>query len=324
MIEISYALAVVLRVLTLAMASFGIVLQRKSHTINDSKPLQDQKNALKRPLWHLGFWLYIFSSIISDIVGISSLPLLVIALIGTLLLFFNAIFSHFILQENMSWVGWFGTLIVAVSSAGLAVILNLPNSPKTVDELYALIKSPIYIIYSVITILILIALSISTWYCLRKRLVYSSMSKSSLDGTEQLVFSTAKLDKFNFYVALLYASLSTILAASALVFAKITYELIDHSVTTGQNQFTDSISIVFLIITIVTTVLQLVFFNYSLHYYPTLFTIPFGYSIGIILACLNTLIYYDSFYILDSWKSYLVVFSVLTTIYGIYLLSRSK
>lgn len=321
-IGFSYGLAVVLRVITLAMAALGIVLQRKSHVNNDAKPPSEQKNALRRPLWHLGFWLYVISSIISDIVGISSLPLLVIALIGTLLLFFNAIYSHFILQENMSRLGWLGTVIVAIASTGLAVLLNLPNSPKTVDQLHDLVRKPVYIIYCSLTLATLLGISFATYLCLRKRSLYLTDTRSLLEGTEPFRVANKQLDKFNFWVALLYAALSTILGALALVFAKISFELLENSITTGHNQFKNAISICFLVVTVVATILQLIYFNFSLHYYPTLFTIPFGYSVGIILACLNTLVYYDSFFVLDAWKSILVVVCVFATIFGIFLLSK--
>lgn len=318
----SYGLAVILRVVTLAMAALGIVIQRKSHVLNDSKPPGEQKGALKRPLWHLGFWIYVVSSIISDIIGISSLPLLVIALVGTLILFFNAIYSHFILKENMTYWGWGATFLVALSSAGLAVLLNLPNTPKTVPELERLISTPVYITYSVLTLLVLISLSIATRFYLRRRSVTTNVLLDIVLSERERETSVNRLERSNFWIALLYQASSTILAALAMVFAKISFELLQHSITTGHNQFKNAISIVFLIITIVATILQLIFFNFSLHYYPTLFTIPFGYSLGIILACFNTLVYYDSFFILDTWKSIMVVVCVVVTIIGIYILSK--
>jgi len=315
---LSYAVAVVLRVTTLALAALGIVVQRKSHVINDAKPQVQQKSALRRPLWHLGFWLYVFSSIISDAVGISSLPLLVIALIGSLVLFFNAIYSHIILHEDMTRLGWVGTGIVAVSSTGLAILLNLPNSPKSVDELNNMIQTPGYIIYSALTLIALIILSAATSFCLKKR---SRILKSVSDETLTSLI-TAKLERCNFWIALLYNASSTILASLAMAYAKISFELLQHSITIGENQFKNVVSISFLVVTVVATILQLILFNLSLHYYPTLFTIPFGYSVGIILACLNTLVYYDSFFVIPPWKSVLVVICVLSTIFGIYILSR--
>lgn len=315
-LSLSYGLAIVLRVLTLAMAALGIVIQRKSHLKNDSLPPPMRKNALTRPLWHLGFWLYMISSIISDLIGISSLPLLVISLVGTLLLFFNAIYSHFILNENMTIGGCVATALVALASTGLAILLNLPNAPRSTEELEQLIKTPVYIVYSVLTCVVLVVLWITTRVVLRKKNVLGNALDRNDDDGEK------RMDRLNFWVALLYQASSTILAALAIVFAKITFDLLQQNITTGHNQFNSAISIVFLVITVVATILQLIFFNYSLHYYPTLFTIPFGYSLGIVLACLNTLVYYDSFFVLEPWKSVLVILCVLVTILGVYILSR--
>jgi magnesium transporter len=317
-LKLSYASAVVLRIVTLAMAALGVVIQRKSHIKNDNKILSERKSALKRPLWHVGFWIYVLSSVVSDIIGISSLPLLVIALVGTLILFFNAIYSHYILDENMRKKGWFATFLVAVSSAGLAILLNLPNTPKTVPELERLVVTPVYLIYSALNVVSLVTLLFATLYCLKKReREMNRMNENMIENMNE----NKKLDRYNFWIALLYQSSSTILAALAMVFAKITFELFQHSMTTGNNEFKSPISICFLIITIITTILQLVLFNYSLHYYTTLFTIPFGYAFGIILACFNTLVYYDSFFVLEAWMTVMVVMCVIVTIIGIYLLT---
>ena len=131
----SYKLAILFRILTLALIALGIVIQRKSHVNNDSKPEDERKNAMFRPLWHLGFWLYVIFSLIGDFIAISSLPILVIAPLMTIILFFNAIYSWWLLKEKMKRRGWIGTTIIAICSAALAILLNLPNSPKDTDGL---------------------------------------------------------------------------------------------------------------------------------------------------------------------------------------------
>ena len=330
-LEFSYGLAVSVRIVTLALAALGVVIQRKSHVKNDNKAAALQKSALRRPLWHLGFWIYIFSSVCSDIVGISSLPLLVIALLGTLLLFFNAIFSHFILHEKMTRFGWLGLILVAGASTALAILMHVPDIPKSVDELEELLSRPVYIVYSVITLIAVIVISLITRRCICKRRTLKARAELEPIQTMSMLVTTDgqnshplsiddRLSRLNFWIALLYQCLSTILASLALVFAKISFELLQVSIDTHQNQFKNILSIAILIITIVATILQLVFFNESLRYYPTVFTIPFGFSLGVILACINTMIYFDSFTLINTGQIVAVISCVLVTVLGIYLL----
>jgi len=333
---LSYGLAIGLRLTSLSSAALGIVIQRKSHVRNDAKPTSLQRNAIKRPLWHAGFWLYIFSSIAGDVIGISSLPLLVVALSGTLLLLFNAVFSHLILRETMSKMGWFGTVVVACASAGLAMLLNIPTRPKNADDVRKLVKKPLYIAYSAATLCVIVLVSISAAALVRMRNRTLRMhqdvalSPTTCDASESqsarfpllTTFSSMSIDRCNLWIAFLYMAQSTIIAALALVFAKVTFDLLASSIDNHRNEFKDPISIVFLLITVATTVVQLIYFNLSLHYYPTLFTIPFGYSLGIILACVNTLIYYDALFALPAWKTVTVILCMVTTIVGIYVLSK--
>jgi hypothetical protein len=305
-LTLPYGIAVLVRCLTLSLIALGIVLQRKSHLQNDQKPADRRKNALRRPLWHLGFWMYVLSSVVGDLVGISSLPLLVIAPLTTFVLFFNAIFSKWVLKEEMSLKGWIGTVIIAISSVVLAILLNLPADPKTADEMRKNLLRPGYLAYCSINVVVLAICFLAIWYCKRNLVRWNDNDDKQ---TNEAKFARTRL-----YIALLYQLTSTILAAQALVFAKMTFDLI-------KELFHSHIGVGVLIVTIVTTIWQLILFNSSLHYYSTLVTVPFGYSIGIILACVNTLVYYDSFSLLAPWKIVVVAMSIVGTIGGIWLLS---
>jgi len=324
-IVLPYGVAIFIRCITLALIALGVVLQRKSHVINDKLPTSEQKNAFKRPLWHLGFWMYVIASLIGDVAGISSLPILVIAPLTTLVMFFNAAYSQCLLNEKMKTVGWIGTVIVALASAVLAILLNLPNTPRNETEMKKLLLRPGYIAYCVVNILLLGVCTVMTWHYLnkRKKLMFRILpGNNGIDIVANLA-NQKVLNKTNLCIALLYQFTSTILAAQALVFAKLCFDLLVSSMTDGANGFISGLSIGIPIVTGITTILQLVLFNASLHYYTTLVTVPFGYSVGIIFACVNTIIYYDSFFILAPWKVGLVVLSVIVTIGGICLLSKT-
>ena len=308
--NISYGVSIVIKVTTTLFGSLGLIIQRWSHIKNDRSPPDERKNALKRPLWHIGFWLNVLTSLIGGILSLS-LPILLLAPLGTSSLLFNAIFAHFILKEDMTIYGIIGTLLIAASCAGIAIILYLPEIPKTSKELVKLVSSKSYIIYIVLTGALLISFAVCGWCLIRK--LKKTSSTTALDEKRK--------DTLKLFIAIFFILSSGLLASQAIIFAKITYDLLKVSIDTTVNQFKDAISIVILILTVVTALFQLFFLNISLHYYTTLIIIPIGYAEGIILACLNTLIYYDAFSKLDWWKNALVILCTVTILGGIFLLS---
>jgi hypothetical protein len=325
-LTLSYGVAILIRCVSVALIALGVVLQRKSHIVNDNLPENKQKNALKRPLWQVGFWMYVISSVIGDLVGISSLPILVIAPLTTLVLFFNAAYSKYILKERMTYLGWLGTIIIAIASIAFAVLLNVPTHLRDGTEIHKLLVRPGYIVYCVVNLIVLCICFLFIYYCKHKQKQLFKISRSELhiingEIIEHSNVNEHTLNRLNFWCAILFQLVSTILAAQALVFAKLFFDLFQKS-SNDKTQFISSMTIGILIVTIITTILQLIFFNASLHYYSTLVTVPFGYSLGIILACLNTIVYYDFFSVLQAWKIIIIIISMIATIFGIYLLSK--
>lgn len=310
--SVPYGTAIFIKLGTTALSSLGVVIQRKSHVINDSKSQEEQKNALKRPLWHAGFWMYLVFSAVGSAFSITSLPILVIAPFSTFTLLFNAIYSHFLLQENMTWIGFIGTVLIAASSVGIAIILNIPEAKKNTRELVELLTRHGYLVYVSLTFVIFMVLLSIGIHLVRKH------------KKEQLIMAFNATRKRALSIAVLFELCATILASQAIIFAKISYDLLVLTLTTGENQFKDPVTPIILVCTAIFTIGQLVLFNVSLHYYTTVVIIPIGYSFGIALACLNTFVYYDSFHEITAWKTVLVVICVIITICGVYLLSKTS
>lgn len=301
----SYAVAITVDIISICLSSLGVVIQRKSHIENDKLENSLQKHSLQRPLWWFGFLIYLIPAATGSFFGITSLPILVIAPIGTFTLFFNAIYSHFFLKEDMTLLGGIGTVVMAASAASIAILMDIPQETKNIDELVQFMKKPLYITYiTFVSILTLVAVIVNV-YLLKKDKIFQSR-------------------KNRLTIAIIFIILAYVLASQAVIFAKESFDLISLSFTTGQNQFLSVYTYLILFATIVVTVLQLVFFNMAIHYYTLLVLVPIGYSVGIIMACVNTLIYYDSFFILETWKTILVVSLVILIICGIILLSMKK
>lgn len=310
---VTYGVAVFIRILATALSSLGNVIQRRSHVQNDKLAQIEQKNSLKRPLWHAGFWLYLVTSGTGSFFGISSLPILVQAPLGACSLFFNAIYSHFLLHEDMTWIGSLGTLIIAGGAAVIAIILDQPDDKKTTQQLIILLTRTSYIVY--ITFTFVITAGFAIWGCILIRR-HKQIIKTSLHVHGKT--------RQQMWIAIFFEISASLSASQAFIFAKITYDLVELSFTTGENQFLDSVGFIIMAITAILVVLQLWFFNIALHYYTTVVIIPIGYSLGITLACINTLVYYDSFNGMSTTQTVVVLFCIVAVIVGIMLLARSK
>jgi hypothetical protein len=60
-------LGVGLGLLASLVQSFGLALQRKSHILTAAQPLASQRPSHKRPLWLLGFAIFISSNVLGTI-----------------------------------------------------------------------------------------------------------------------------------------------------------------------------------------------------------------------------------------------------------------
>ncbi|CAG8667370.1 4330_t:CDS:1, partial [Paraglomus occultum] len=83
--------------------SLGLTIQRKSHVLNENLyPKEKRRSACRRPLWHLGFEMYIISNVIGSIFAIGTLPIVILAPLGASTLVFNAFFAKLLLGDVFS------------------------------------------------------------------------------------------------------------------------------------------------------------------------------------------------------------------------------
>ena len=101
----------------------GLTIQRKSHLLNESLPISEQKRDYKRPLWIGGFVIFISSNLLGqspcsslqysplltirlDLVGtifqIGALPIVVLGPLGAVSLLYNAFFAKIILGDRFT------------------------------------------------------------------------------------------------------------------------------------------------------------------------------------------------------------------------------
>ena len=104
-------------------AAAGLTIQRKSHLLNESLPVSEQKRDYRRPLWIGGFAIFISSNLLGPslvplrqysrlltitrcslgtIFQIGALPIVVLGPLGAVSLLYNAFFAKIILGDRFT------------------------------------------------------------------------------------------------------------------------------------------------------------------------------------------------------------------------------
>jgi hypothetical protein len=123
--------------------SLGLAVQRRSHVHNSQLPEQDQKVEHRRPLWLIGFAIFLISNIFGSFVQIASLPVVILAPLGAVSLLWNAFFARLLLRPRML----LGTALIASGAALIAIYGIVPETTRSLDELMALFARPAFIVW---------------------------------------------------------------------------------------------------------------------------------------------------------------------------------
>ncbi|KAJ1974793.1 hypothetical protein H4R35_003444 [Dimargaris xerosporica] len=161
------AIGVVTSIVTSFTQSLGLTLQRKSHEdhAGPATATTTAANALvppyyRRPLWLLGFALFLASSLGGSTVTITLLPVTILAPLGAVTLVSNALFARWLLAHQFSQHAVIATLLVIVGGLLVGTFGTLPLAPHDLDALLRLYRRPVFITYFTLTeglVLVLIA-----------------------------------------------------------------------------------------------------------------------------------------------------------------------
>ncbi|KAJ1979617.1 hypothetical protein H4R34_002760 [Dimargaris verticillata] len=134
--------------------SLGLTLQRKSH--EDHAHAGTATNApappyYRRPLWLVGFALFLASSLGGSTVTITLLPVTILAPLGAVTLVSNALFARWLLAHQFSQHAVIATLLVIVGGLLVGTFGTLPLAPHDLDALLRLYRRPVFITYFALT-----------------------------------------------------------------------------------------------------------------------------------------------------------------------------
>ncbi|WWD17097.1 hypothetical protein CI109_101534 [Kwoniella shandongensis] len=179
--------AIIVGLLSSFVQSFGLTLQRKSHIQSDLLPLPSRRPPHRRPLWLLGFAIYISSNIFATIFQLDALPIVILAPLGAVSLISNAILARIILGDRFgpSWV--LGTGLVAGGAVMIAVFGVVEEEEHGLDDLLRLFSRGPFVgfftVMSVGTALVLVAAHIASWHVNRQLRGRISLSGRSTPTT---------------------------------------------------------------------------------------------------------------------------------------------
>ncbi|KAL0951193.1 hypothetical protein HGRIS_007921 [Hohenbuehelia grisea] len=144
---ISIPLGIIIGLLASFVQSLGLTIQRKSHVLNQQLPEAQQRVEHRRPLWLLGFGIFISSNILGSLVQIASLPVVILAPLGAVSLLWNAFFAKVLLGDVFSPWMVLGTVLIAGGAVLIAVFGIVPEPTRSLEDLLALFRRPTFVAY---------------------------------------------------------------------------------------------------------------------------------------------------------------------------------
>ncbi|CAK5267727.1 unnamed protein product [Mycena citricolor] len=166
--------------------SLGLTIQRKSHVMNEALDPAHQRVEHRRPLWLVGFAIFISSNIVGSLVQIASLPVVILAPLGAVSLLWNAFFARLLLGDVFSLWMILGTLFIAGGAILIAVFGIVPEPTRSLEDLLRLFNRPAFVVYfSLLGAAVLVTLVVThlSEFHLARRLANQNVLPLSPEGS---------------------------------------------------------------------------------------------------------------------------------------------
>ncbi|KAI9444801.1 hypothetical protein H4582DRAFT_849888 [Lactarius indigo] len=350
---ISIAAGIIVGLLASCVQSLGITIQRKSHVLNQELPEHLQRVEHRRPLWLLGFLIFISSNILGSLFQIASLPVVILAPLGAVSLLWNALFARFILGDVFSVWMVLGTLLIAGGAVLIAIFGIVPEPTHSLEDLLILFSRPTFVAYfSLLGFAVLVCLAITHLseysYSARLRNQLPSRPSSPLliptnSTTDLTTERTPLLDRKRYasstislsssvtqkhaipsrtplLLSISYASTSGILSGMCLVFAKSGVELLLISIN-GNNQFWQWQAWMLIFGLVAFALLQLWYLHKALKLADPTIVCPLAFCFYNISSIVNGLVYFDQVSLLSTSNLLLVTLGILILLGGVWAVS---
>ncbi|KDQ63545.1 hypothetical protein JAAARDRAFT_29562 [Jaapia argillacea MUCL 33604] len=355
--SISIPVGITIGLLASCVQSLGLTIQRKSHVLNQALPDGEQRVEHRRPLWLIGFAIFISSNILGSLFQIASLPVVILAPLGAVSLLWNAFFARFLLGDVFSPWMILGTLLVAGGAVLIAVFGIVPEPNHSLDDLLRLFARPTFVAYftslGVVVFFWLAITHIVEYSFKRSHRVHLSPSpplsptllptdavttqlvtentplidrKRSISAASSPPSSISidtrppKLDHTLLMLSLSYASISGILSGMCLLFAKSGVELLVLTLK-GHNQFWRWEAWMLVLGLVVFALLQLWYLHKGLVLADPTLVCPLAFCFYNLSSIINGLVYFDQFAVIPTRHLLLVILGIVVLLGGVWVVS---
>ncbi|OBT68368.1 hypothetical protein VE03_02939 [Pseudogymnoascus sp. 23342-1-I1] len=292
-------IGILVGLISTSVQSLGLTLQRKSHILEDEKaPHVTRRPPHRRRRWQLGMAMFIISNLLGSTIQITTLPLPVLSTLQASGLVFNSICATLILGEPFTRWSLGGTCLVCAGALLIAIFGAIPEPAHNLDQLLALLYRPPFILWmlgqaALVATITAVAASLARHSSPRIRLLRG----------------------------LAFGSISGILSAHSLLFAKISVELLVRTIIDHKNQFDRYQSSLILATLVALALVQLYYLHHGLKLVSTSVLYPLVFCIYNIIAILDGLIYFHQTSLLTPLAASLIALGTVILLSGVLALS---
>ncbi|KAH8835770.1 hypothetical protein DL96DRAFT_1575550 [Flagelloscypha sp. PMI_526] len=175
----SIALGIGIGLFASCLQSLGLTIQRRSHVEDQNLPLGQQRSEYRRPLFLLGFSIFISSNLVGSVLQIIVLPIIILAPLGAISLLWNALFARLLLGDVFSHWLILGTIGIIAGALLIAFFGIVPETTRSLEDLIQLFSRPAFITYfSLLSFVIIVCLVTThiTEFTLSRRIATLSSS----------------------------------------------------------------------------------------------------------------------------------------------------
>ncbi|KAI1077044.1 hypothetical protein F5B20DRAFT_572515 [Whalleya microplaca] len=297
------AIGIIVGLISTSVQSLGLTLQRKSHMLEDEKyPHGNQRPAYRRRRWQLGMGMFVISNVLGSTIQISTLPLPVLSTLQAAGLVFNSICATLILSEPFTRWSFYGTALVTTGAALIAIFGAIPSPAHSLQELLDLLGRWPFILWMSLQAVLVITIAVVVDLVNH----FSSLSQNP---------------KFRLARGLAFGSISGILSAHSLLFAKSAVELILRTISDRDNQFVHWESWMLVLGLVALALSQLYYLHRGLKLVSTSVLYPLVFCLYNIIAILDGLIYFRQTDLITPLHGGLIALGTVILLSGVLALS---
>ncbi|KAI0506156.1 magnesium transporter NIPA-domain-containing protein [Xylaria bambusicola] len=246
--------------------------------------------------------MFVISNVFGSSIQISTLPLPVLSTLQAAGLVFNSICATLILNEPFTKWSFWGTALVALGAALIAVFGAIPSPAHSLSELLELLGRWQFIVWMSLQAVILLTIALSIEFINR----FKNISQNP---------------KFRLARGLTYGCISGILSAHSLLFAKSAVELILRTIADSDNQFVHWQSWILVLGLVALALSQLYYLHRGLKLVSTSVLYPLVFCIYNIIAILDGLIYFRQTDLITPLHGWLIALGTTILLSGVLALS---